>query len=369
MSITQLFNPIQLGRLTLPNRIFMAPLTRLRSIEPGDVPSELMKLYYTQRASAGLIFSEATQVSFQAKGYAGAPGIHTEDQVSAWTGITRSVREQGGHMAAQLWHTGRISHSSIQPGGLAPVAPSAIAANARTSLRDGSGAVVRVPTSTPRALSKSEMKVIVSDFQKATRNSKTAGFELVEIHVAHGYLLHQFLSPEANHRTDEYGGTLENRMRFPLEVIDASISAWESQRIGVRIYPLGPLNGLDTGAEQEESALTFIKQLAKRDLAYLHVSEPDWVGGQPFRMSFRESIRDAFPGPIVAAGGYTAEKAESLVTHGLVDAVAFGRSFIANPDLPRRIALGAPLNQVRENAVQGGGAEGYTDYPALDAAS
>ncbi|WP_437611945.1 alkene reductase [Erwinia sp. V71] len=363
--MTKLFTPLKVGAITVPNRIFMAPLTRLRSIEPGDIPTPLMGEYYRQRASSGLIITEATQISFQAKGYAGAPGLHTPEQIAAWKAINAGIHAEKGHSAVQLWHTGRISHNSLQPGQLAPVAPSAIAANTRTSLRDEQGRTIREETSTPRALEKAEIAQIVQDFRQAAVNAKEADFDLLELHSAHGYLIHQFLSPASNQRTDEYGGSIENRTRFALEVVDAAIAGWSADRIGIRISPLGPFNGLDNGDDQEEAALYYIAELAKRNLAYLHISEPDWAGGKPYSEAFRKAIRAIYPGVIVGAGAYTAEKGEELIAKGLIDAVAFGRVYIANPDLVARLQKKAPLNEPKPESFYGGGAEGYTDYPTL----
>ncbi|MGB8928964.1 MAG: alkene reductase [Pantoea agglomerans] len=367
MKLAPLFEPLTIGPITVPNRVFMAPLTRVRSREPGDVPTELMREYYCQRASAGLIITEATQVSFQAKGYSGAPGLHSSPQIAAWKQINQGIHEAGGHSCVQLWHTGRISHSSLQPGNEAPVAPSAISAESRTSLRDQEGNVIRVPTTTPRALTKAEIQQIVNDFRQAAVNAQRAGFDLAEIHAAHGYLLHQFLSAEANQRNDEYGGSVENRARFVLEIVDAMVSAWSADRIGIRIYPLGAFNGVDNadGQEHEEAALYLIRELEKRKLAYLHISEPDWAGGKPLSLSFREAIRAAWTGVIIAAGAYTAEKAVNLIDLRLIDAVAFGRKFIANPDLPERLQQGAELNEPKPESFYANGAEGYTDYPML----
>lgn len=361
----KLFTPLKVGALTLPNRVFMAPLTRLRSIEPGDIPTPLMAEYYRQRASAGLIITEATQVSFQAKGYAGAPGLHTQEQLNAWKKITQGVHDEGGHIAVQLWHVGRISHNSLQPDQQAPVAPSAIAADTRTTIRDESGAWVRVPCSTPRALETEEIPGIVNDFRQATANAREAGFDYVELHAAHGYLLHQFMSPASNQRTDQYGGSIENRTRLTLEVVDATAAEWDAERIGIRISPLGPFNGLDNGEDQEEAALYLIDELNKRNIAYLHISEPDWAGGKPYSEAFRAAVRARFNGVIVGAGAYTAEKAGSLIQKGLIDAVAFGRSYISNPDLVARLQQRAPLNEPDGDTFYGGGAKGYTDYPTL----
>ncbi|WP_455819257.1 N-ethylmaleimide reductase [Pseudomonas cerasi] len=365
MKLNTLFTPLKTGAVTVPNRIFMAPLTRLRSIEPGDIPTPLMAEYYRQRATAGLIVTEATQISFQAKGYAGAPGLHSPEQISAWKAINAGIHQNGGHSAVQLWHTGRISHASLQPEGKAPVSASAINAETRTSLRDAEGNPVREATSTPRALATADVAGIVGDFRQAVINAREANFDLVELHAAHGYLIHQFLSPASNLRDDQYGGSIENRTRFALEVVDAAIAGWSADRIGIRISPLGPFNGLDNGEDQEEAALYFITELAKRQLAYLHISEPDWAGGKPYTRDFRQAIRAAYPGVIVGAGGYTAEKAEDLIGQGLIDAVAFGRSYIANPDLVARLQNATPLNEPKPETFYGGGAEGYTDYPFL----
>ncbi|ELI8004788.1 alkene reductase [Yersinia enterocolitica] len=365
MKTAKLFSPLKVGALTLPNRVFMAPLTRLRSIEPGDIPTPLMAEYYRQRASAGLIITEATQISFQAKGYAGAPGLHTQEQLNAWKKITQAVHDEGGHITVQLWHVGRISHNSLQPGQQAPVAPSAIAADTRTTVRDETGAWVRVPCSTPRALETEEIPGIINDFRQATVNAREAGFDYIELHAAHGYLLHQFMSPASNQRTDQYGGSIENRTRLTLEVVDATAAEWGAERIGIRISPLGPFNGLDNGEDQEEAALYLIEELNKRHIAYLHISEPDWAGGKPYSDAFRDAVRARFKGVIIGAGAYTAEKAESLIEKGFIDAVAFGRSYISNPDLVERLQQNAPLNEPDGETFYGGGAKGYTDYPKL----
>ncbi|WP_321817341.1 MULTISPECIES: N-ethylmaleimide reductase [unclassified Paraburkholderia] len=365
-----LFSPVKLGAITVPNRVFMAPMTRLRATELGDLPTQLMAEYYGQRASAGLVITEATDISAQARGYAGSPGIHTEAQVIAWRAVTDAIHARGGNCSAQLWHTGRNSHVSLQPDHAAPVAPSAIASGARTSLRDSQGMPVRVGTSIPRALEITELPRIAEDFALAARNARRAGFDLVEIHGAHGYLLHQFLSPVSNRRTDSYGGTIEQRARFPLEVVDAVIAACGSDRTGIRLFPSGAFRGilsnLDDGqpVDTTEDSLYVIEQLAQRNLAYLHLSEPDWTGGTPMTESFRAAIRQRYPAPIIAAGAYTAAKAEAMLDKGYIDAVAFGRDFLANPDLVHRLANRLPLNSPRKEFFYGGGAEGLTDYPS-----
>ncbi|MGV8926502.1 MAG: alkene reductase [Ewingella sp.] len=363
--MTKLFTPIVVGNKTLPNRVFMAPLTRLRSIEPGDIPTPLMGEYYAQRHSSGLIITEATQISFQAKGYAGAPGLHTPEQIAAWKKIVAGVHQKEGHIAVQLWHTGRISHNSVQPDNQTPVSSSAINPNTRTSLRDEQGNAVREDCPTPRALELSEIPGIINDFRQAATNSRVADFDYIEIHAAHGYLLHQFLSPASNVRNDIYGGSIENRTRLTLEVVDASIAEIGADRVGIRISPLGPFNGLDNGEDQEQAALYLLDELNKRKLAYLHISEPDWAGGKPYLESFRAAIRAHYQGVIVGAGAYTPEKAEELLAKGYIDAVAFGRSYIANPDLVERLKSRASLNEPKADFFYGGGARGYTDYPTL----
>lgn len=275
------------------------------------------------------------------------------------------MHDEGGHIAVQLWHVGRISHNSLQPGQQAPVAPSAIAADTRTTVRDDTGAWVRVPCSTPRALETEEIPGIINDFRQATANAREAGFDYIELHAAHGYLLHQFMSPASNQRTDQYGGSIENRTRLTLEVVDATAAEWGAERIGIRISPLGPFNGLDNGEDQEEAALYLIEELNKRHIAYLHISEPDWAGGKPYSDAFRDAVRARFKGVIIGAGAYTAEKAENLIEKGFIDAVAFGRSYISNPDLVERLQQNAPLNEPDGETFYGGGAKGYTDYPKL----
>lgn len=363
--MSKLFTPIVVGNKTLPNRIFMAPLTRLRSIEPGDIPTPLMGEYYAQRHSSGLLITEATQVSFQAKGYAGAPGLHTPEQTAAWKKIVAGVHAKQGHIAVQLWHTGRISHTSVQPDNQPPVAPSAIHAGTRTSLRDENGNAIREDVSTPRALETSEIAGIVNDFRLAAANSVEAGFDYIELHSAHGYLLHQFISPASNQREDQYGGSVENRTRLALEVVDATVEEIGAERVGIRISPLGPFNGLDNGEDQEAAAVYLLAELNKRNLAFLHISEPDWAGGKPYSEAFRKTIREHYKGVIIGAGAYTAEKGEELIEKGYIDAVAFGRSYIANPDLVERLQKDAPLNEPQPESFYGGGAKGYTDYPTL----
>ena len=369
MSLDALFAPLTVGAIATPNRVWMAPLTRLRCTEPGDLPIPLMATYYAQRASAGLIVSEATHISPQAKGYAGAPGIYSDAQVEAWRPITEAVHAAGGRIACQLWHVGRISHASLQPGGLPPVAPSALAVEARTSLRDAQGRPMRTLCSPARALDTSELPGIVDAYAAATRRARAAGFDAVEIHGANGYLLHQFLAAGSNRRTDDYGGPIAARMRLLLEVVDACANAWSADRVGLRVSFCSASADLADDAP-EANALAVARALAPRGLAYLHLSEPDWTGAGPgLAPGFRMALREAYPGVIVGAGRYTAERATEALAAGWLDAVAFGRAFIANPNLPERLRRGAALNTPDADTFYGGGAAGYTDYPPLNALS
>ncbi|MCW2754687.1 MAG: nemA [Marmoricola sp.] len=358
-----LFEPLSIGDIKLANRIVMAPLTRMRATAPEDIPNDLMLEYYRQRAGAGLIVSEGTQISPIGKGYMDTPGIYSEAQVAGWRRITDAVHAEGGTMAAQLWHVGRVSHQSFHDGEL-PVSASALPYRNRATIKGEDGRPVRADCPTPRALGIGEIAATVEDYRRATLNARDAGFDLVEIHGAHGYLIHQFLSEQSNQRTDRYGGSLENRARFALEVVDAVVCAWDSSRVGIRISPQGNFNGLDDN-DGQPMGLYLAAELARRDLGVLHLSEPDWAGGPAVDDGFRRDLRAAFDGAIIGAGNYTPEKAERLIAAGLIDAAAFGRAFIANPDLPERIRTGAPLNEPDGSTFYGGDATGYTDYPAL----
>ena len=355
-----LFDPLDLGPLTLPNRVLMAPLTRMRATAPGDVPNDLMRDYYVQRASAGLIVSEGTQISAEGKGYADTPGIWSAEQVEGWRRITDAVHAAEGRIAAQLWHTGRVGHESLHDGAL-PVSASALPYRNRTTLRGPEG-MYRANCPTPRALETEEIPRLVEDYAAATRNAREAGFDLVEIHAAHGYLLHQFLSASANERTDEYGGSPAARDRLLFEVVDAVSAAWSADRVGVRISPIGAFNGLED-PDGPATGLRVAAGLAEREVAFLHLSEPDWAGGPSLDDDYRRALRTAYDGVLIGAGNYDAAKAERLLGEGLIDAAAFGRTFLANPDLPRRLAEGLALNPQVPATFYGGGAEGYTDYP------
>jgi len=361
-AVPLLFDDLAIGAVRAPHRVLMAPLTRMRSTQPGDLPNDLMRDYYVQRASAGLLISEGTQISPEGKGYADTPGIHSPEQVASWRRITDAIHEAGGRIAAQLWHTGRVNHPSLHDGEPS-VSASAIASGGRTSLRADDGTLTRAESPAPRALGADELPRLVEDYRRATANAREAGFDLVEIHAAHGYLLHQFLSPTSNHRDDAYGGSLARRSRLLAEVVDAAAAEWAADRVGVRISPIGSFNGV-SDPHGEATGLHVARLLAERDVAFLHLSEPDWVGGEELGDDFRDRLRAAFPGVIVGAGSYDLDKAERVMKAGHVDAVAFGRLFIANPDLPARLRDGLPLTDPDKATFYGGDAAGYTDYPA-----
>ena len=362
---TQLLSPLTIGRITLANRTVMAPLTRSRAGQPGDVPRDLNVEYYGQRASAGLIITEASQISRQGQGYAFTPGIYSDAQEAGWKNVVNAVHAKGGRIAVQLWHVGRISHSLLQENGAAPVAPSAlIATDSQCFVVQADGTPANVSTELPRALELTEMPGIVAQYRAAAVRAKRAGFDLVEVHAANGYLLQQFMSTNSNVRTDAYGGSLENRARLTLEAVDAAIEEMGADRVGVRISPHFVAHGIaDTEAEQ--MALYLAAEFNNRGIAYLHIAEPDWAGGPLLSDAFRQQLRTAFSGTIICCGGYTAQEADTLIASGMADAVAFGRPFIANPDLVARFSTGAALNKPDRATFYGGEEKGYTDYPTL----
>lgn len=369
MGVDALFQSLRLGAVTLRHRVVMAPLTRMRALRPGDVPHTLNATYYGQRASrGGLIITEATDVSAQARGYPGAPGLYTDEQVRGWREVVDAVHAEGGSIFVQLWHTGRISHSSMRPGGAVPVAPSAVPAPGGHFDVEGRP----VPFETPRALELAEIPGVVEQFRSAAQRAREAGFDGVEIHSANGYLLDQFLQDGTNGRTDRYGGPVENRVRLTLEVVDAVAEVLGADRVGVRLSPWGRFNGM---SDSDPGALFdhLTAELGRRGLAYLHVVEPradqnsDSNALDPDAPDAASRFKRRFGGPLIAAGGFTRESAARAIESGDVDAVAFGRLFIANPDLPERFRLGAPLNRYDRSAFYGGDARGYTDYPALAA--
>ena len=365
----KLFTPLTLGPLTLRHRVVMAPLTRMRASPDGNVPTALNALYYAQRATpGGLLIAEATPVSWQGHGHPNVPGIHTAAQVAGWRLVTDAVHERGGFIFLQLWHTGRVSHSSHQPDGAAPVGPSAIAAQGTTL----DAAWKSVPYELPRALELSEMPALVDSWRRAAAHALQAGFDGVEIHGANGYLLEQFLQSRSNIRSDRYGGSIENRCRLHLEIAAAVSQEVGAERTGIRLSPWGIAN--DSGeAEPMPLYSHLVQELATLKLVYLHLIEPRASGtgkadifreGQP---SAAQAFRPLWPGVLIDAGNFDREGALQAVDDGRADAVAFGRYFISNPDLPRRLQGGAPLTPYYRPTFYGGAEVGYTDYPTLDA--
>ena len=357
----RLLEPYRLDDLTLANRLVMAPMTRNRA--PGCVPNERMARYYAQRATAGLIVSEGTQIAAVAQGYQDTPGIYTDEQGDAWRRVTEAVHAAGGHIFAQLWHVGRVSHSYYH--GLRPVAPSPIAPPGKAYIPDGSLAY-----ETPHALTTAEIHEVVGQFRHAARVARGAGFDGVEIHGANGYLIDQFLRSGTNQREDEYGGSGENRCRFLLEVTRAVVAVWSDARVGVRLSPGGTTNG----AVDEDPVATFSAAISALDgigqLGYLHIVEaPVGTSGPDERaVCATELARSLYRGTLVTTGGYTPESAEHLLEHERADLVGFGRLFIANPDLVARVRRHAPLNEPDRSTFYSRGDHGYLDYPSLAAA-
>jgi N-ethylmaleimide reductase len=364
-----LLSPVKAGSIQLSNRAIMAPLTRSRAGRPGDVPTEMNVEYYAQRAGAGLIVSEGTQISQQGQGYAWTPGIYTAEQEAGWKKVTEAVHARGGRIAAQLWHVGRLSHPLLQADGAAPVAPSAIvAATSKCFVVQADGTAGNVAAVTPRALETAEIAGVVEQYRQAAARAQRAGFDFVEIHAANGYLPHQFLSTNTNQRSDQYGGSVENRARFVLEAVDAAIEAMGAARVGVRLSP--HFAGHDIADQEADASTLYVaRELTRRGVAYLHIAEPDWIGGDELTDEFRRQIRAAFGGLLIFCGGYSAAEADALIASGIGDAVGFGRSFLANPDLVERFRAGAELNVPDQSTFYGGDAHGYIDYPTLKQAA
>lgn len=367
MSTSPLFRPLQLGPLQLPNRIVMAPMTRSRSSQPGDVPNELMARYYAQRASAGLIVSEATQISRQGQGYSFTPGIYSDAQVAGWRQVTDAVHAAGGRMVLQLWHVGRMSHASFQADGM-PVAPSALSPNAQVWVvgDDGIGRMVECPM--PREMTVDDIRAVIEDFRHAAANAMRAGFDGVEIHGGNGYLLDQFLRTTSNHRSDEYGGTMDRRIRFVKEVAAAVASEVGAERTGIRLAPFITQRNMNC-PEIIPTILHLAKKLDEIGLAYIHLAEADWDDAPQIPESFRHELRRAYQGRVIVAGKYDIDRAENILNEGLADLVAFGRPFVANPDLPARFAGNLPLAELDQKSLFGGHARGYTDYGDYSASS
>jgi len=354
-----LFSPIIMGAVELPNRVLMAPLTRNRAQSDGT-PKDMAQTYYAQRATAGLIFTEATQVSAMGKGYIDTPGIHSDAQVAAWKKITDAVHAKGGRIFLQLWHVGRISHSSLLPDGASPVSSTDRAAAAQTFTANGFE-----DTSKPERLTVEGIAATVADFVKATENAKAAGFDGVEVHAANGYLLDQFLQDGVNDRDDQYGGSIANRLRFVEEVVDAVVGAWSADRVGMRLSPLGQFN--DMSDSNPEALFTEVYKMADaKGLAYLHVVEQfPGTAADDAQRALLNRLRSHFTGFYIANGDFDAASGAAAIASGHAQAITYGRPFIANPDLVERYRSGAALNTPDGDTFYGGDEKGYTDYPAL----
>jgi N-ethylmaleimide reductase len=370
MNFPSLFSPVTIGPYQLRHRLALAPLTRMRAAKPSLAPRPLNAEYYAQRATpGGLLIAEASPVAATAFGSPGVPGIYTEAQISGWRKVVDAVHAKGGVIFLQLWHVGRVSHSSFQPGGVLPVAPSAVAISQELKTSTANGNVTTYET--PRALETGEIPGVIDAFRQAAKNALAAGFDGVEIHGANGYLLEQFLQSRSNQRTDQYGGSIENRARLLLEITQAAIEIWGANRVGVRLSPYGIAN--DSGEPDPMPLYTHVVQAFNPlGLAYLHFIEPRSSGAGRMEVNWQnvpsamELFRPIWKGKLIAAGGFTGETAEAAIAHGHADAVAFGRIFISNPDLPRRLQRGFPLTPYNRKTFYGGEEAGYTDYPEHD---
>ena len=360
---SDLFQPVKVGSCVLTNRIVMAPLTRSRAA-PDGIPRPLMVEYYEQRSSAGLIIAEGTNISPQGRGYAFTPGIYSEPQVEAWRNITGAVHRRGGHIFVQLWHVGRVSHPSLQPSGALPVAPSAIRPQGTTSYTEAGFQ----PCVTPRALETDEIPGIIEDYCRAAKHALAAGFDGVEIHAANGYLIEQFLRDSTNKRNDAYGGSREKRARFLLEVTEAVARVCGADRVGVRLSPVSPVNDIGPDSDPEATYSYVVDNLNRFGLAYIHVIEGATQGPREVPNGFDlQILRRAFKGLYIGNNGYDLTLALHARQRNLADLIAFGRLYIANPDLVERLRIGAPLNVPDRATFFGGGTQGYTDYPFLTA--
>lgn len=365
---TKLFESYILKGIALKNRFLMAPMTRSRASQPGDIPNALMATYYAQRASAGLIITEATQVSLQGKGYAKTPGIYTQEQIEGWKLTTKAVHHAGSKIFLQLWHVGRVSSSKVN--GLQPIAPSAlIAKDTNVYIFDGApnGDATFVPVEEPREMTQEDMEVVIQEFAQGAKNAIEAGFDGVEIHGANGYLIDQFLRSNSNQRIDAYGGTQENRIRLLIQITKAVIMAVGKERTGVRLSPFITFKDMDD-AEILDTIMLAATELNKLDIAYIHLCEADWADAPLIPEIFRLELRKKFTNTIIATGNKTPEEGEKLLADNLVDLIGFGRKFLTNPDYPQRVKLEAPLNDISDNHTLfgGGDARGYTDYTFIN---
>lgn len=370
MAHDTLLTPTKLGPYVLRNRIVMPPLTRSRSSQPGNIPNDLMATYYRQRAGAGFMITEGIQIEPRGQGYAWTPGIHSPEQVDGWKKVTQAVHAEGGVIFAQLWHVGRVSHTSLQPNGDAPVAPSALPTRrVKVFIETAPGEGASVDPSVPRELTTADVKELVLFYAQAARNALDAGFDGVELHCANGYLVNQFISAHTNIRTDEYGGSLHNRLRFLQEITRAVADVVGADRMGIRFSPLFATTDEERAYlglvedNPHETYVEAVKVLEQIGIAYLSLAEADWESAPELPGEFRDAVRAAFSGRILYAGKYTAERGVSAIDAGWADLVAFGRPFIANPDFPSRIANDWPLNPVDVSSMYGGAEKGYIDYP------
>ncbi|CAK1835714.1 alkene reductase [Vibrio crassostreae] len=357
-----LFQPIQLGNIELKNRIVMPPMTRSRATQPGNSANDIMAAYYAQRASAGLIVAEGTQISPLGQGYAWTPGIYSDEQIAGWKKVTDAVHEKGGVIFAQLWHVGRVTHPD-NIGGEQPISSSAMKAeNVKVFIDNGTDEPGFVDVVEPREMTKEDIKEVVEQYRQAALNAIEAGFDGIELHAANGYLINQFIDSEANNRTDEYGGSTENRLRFLGEVVEAMVDAIGADRVGVRLAPFTSLNGtVDATPVETYTAAAAYLNLYK--IVYLHIAEVDWDDAPETPKAFKTAVREAFKGVLIYAGKYDSERGEQAVAEGVTDMVGFGRPFVANPDLPARIQNGFPLAPHDPNTLFGGAEKGLTDYP------
>lgn len=363
MSQPTLFDSNHVGSVELKNRIVMAPMTRARTAQPGNIPTELMAEYYQQRATAGLIITEATQISPQGQGYSWTPGIHSREQIDGWRRVTDAVHSVEGKIFSQLWHVGRMSHESFHPDGK-PVAPSALPANAQVWIVDDQNIGHMVDCPVPRELSHVDIQQIIADYRQAAVNAIEAGFDGIEVHGGNGYLIDQFLRRTSNIRSDEYGGSLKNRIRFACEVLEAISDAIGTDRTGIRLAPFITQRGMDD-PQATEAILALAAWCEEKGIAFIHLAEADWDDAPEVPNEFRETLRATFSGTIIVAGNYTKQKAEKLLAAGLIDLVAFGRPFIANPDFPYRLKNNLPIASIGDPATLFGGTQiGYTDYPS-----
>lgn len=357
-----LFQPIKLGNLTLKNRIVMPPMTRSRASQPGNIANDMMAEYYAQRAAAGLIVAEGTQISPMGQGYAWTPGIYSDAQVAGWKKVTDAVHAQQGTIFAQLWHVGRVTHPD-NIGGQQPISSSALRAeNVKVFIDNGTDEPGFVDVAEPRQMNKGDIHRVIEEYRKAALNAIKAGFDGIELHAANGYLINQFIDSEANNRTDEYGGSIENRLRFLGEVVEAMTEAIGADRVGVRLAPFTSLNGTvdKTPVETYVAAAALLNKL---NVVYVHIAEVDWEDAPETPAEFKDEIRKIYNGVLIYAGKYNADKGAQAITAGVTDMVGFGRPFVANPDLPNRIKQGYPLAPHDPETLFGGAEKGLTDYP------